>query len=175
MFTAVGRNVCIARLQCWTWQEKPCFWKGYGFHVVNRNEACRLLGHASMRFQIERPSFERMVSKFVSFSSGHLYKLPVLDVANEFHVKTIDESQAKFSKFSETLYAVDVTFQQSFRPSGSIQEGKLYLSSKHKLYGLKTEVSVLHNGLAVNCSTRFPGSVSYFEISSVALVIKNCF
>lgn len=29
--------------------------------------------------------------------------------------------EQNFSVFSESMYAVDVTFQQSFRPSGSMQ------------------------------------------------------
>ena len=115
-------------------------------------------------FKLKGPSFEGMVSKFVSLISGHLYKSLVLDSAIEFPMKIIDQSETKFSNFFEALYAVDVNFQQSFRPSGSIQEGKLHFSGKDKLYGLKTEVSVTPIGLAINCSKHFPGSVSYFEI-----------
>ena len=70
----------------------------------------------------------------------------------------------RFNNFKEAHYAVDVTFQQSFRPSGSMEEGKRFYSGKHKLYGYKVEVSVLPNGLAIGCTQHYPGSVSDFEI-----------
>ena len=60
------------------------------------------------------------------------------------------ESQHDFKSFPKALHATDVTFQQAFRPSGSIEEGKRYFSSKHKLYGYKVDVSVLPNGLALD-------------------------
>lgn len=36
---------------------------------------------------------------------------------------------------------------------------KKYYSGKHQFYGYKTEFSVLPNGIAMNCSSYFPGSV----------------
>ena len=79
-------------------------------------------------------------------------------------MSTLHESQTTFSEFPEALYAVDVTFQHSFRPSGSMQEGKIYYSGKDKLYGIKVEMSVMPNGLAIGCSDHYPGSVSDLEI-----------
>lgn len=76
----------------------------------------------------------------------------------------MNNDSQRFRNFAEALYAVDVTFQQSFRPSGAIEEGKLYLSGKHKLYGLKVEVAVLPNGIGLACSAHHPGSASDFEI-----------
>jgi hypothetical protein len=38
------------------------------------------------------------------------------------------------------------------------------ISGKHKLYGLKVEVSVLPNGMAINCSRHHPGSHSDIDI-----------
>lgn len=78
-------------------------------------------------------------------------------------MRALDTVRNRFRHFPEALCAVDVTLQQSFCPSCSITEGKLYFSGKHKLYGVKVKV-VLPNGLAVACSNHYPGSVSDFEI-----------
>lgn len=47
-----------------------------------------------------------------------------------------------FANFKFAMYATDVTFQQSFGPSGNLAEGKNYYSGKHLLYRYKVEVSV---------------------------------
>ena len=69
-----------------------------------------------------------------------------------------------FSNFEYARYAVDVTFQHSNRPNGTISEGMRYFSGKHKLYGPKVEVSVLPIGLAIGCTEHYPGSVSDLDI-----------
>ncbi len=51
-------------------------------------------------------------------------------------------------------------FQQANRPSGTLLEGKLYFSGKHKLYGYKTEVSVAPTGHAIDVTAHKPGSIS---------------
>lgn len=58
----------------------------------------------------------------------------------------------------------DVTFEQSFRPSGSIEGGRWFFSGKHKLHGYKVEVLLLPNGLAIGTSEHFSELVSDFEI-----------
>lgn len=115
-------------------------------------------------FKLKGPTFERMITKFVLMISGHMYELFVTNLAAEFTMHELNTYNQRFRYYPEALYAVDVTFQQSFRPSGAIQEGKLYFSGKHKLYGLKVEVSVLPTGIAKACSEHYPGSVSDFEI-----------
>lgn len=69
-----------------------------------------------------------------------------------------------FKNFSCVRYATYVTFQLAFRPSGSVSEGKVYYSGKHKNYGYKVEVSVLQNGFAINCTDHVPGSKAGIEI-----------
>ena len=69
-----------------------------------------------------------------------------------------------FEHYFCARYAVDVTFQQSKCPSGSLQEGKKYFSGKHKLYGYKVEVCVLPIGIAVHCTSHYPGSVEDIDI-----------
>lgn len=44
-----------------------------------------------------------------------------------------------------------------------VEKGKIYFSRKQKLCGYKVEVSVLY-GLAVGCTSHYPGSVSDFQI-----------
>ena len=62
-----------------------------------------------------------------------------------------------FREYPFCLYAVDVTFQCSNCLVGNYQESKKYVSNKHKLYGYKTEISVLSNGLAIDASVHHPG------------------
>ncbi|ETV68307.1 hypothetical protein H257_15749 [Aphanomyces astaci] len=57
----------------------------------------------------------------------------------------------RFTNYPYARYATDVTFQQT-NPAGSYAEKKSYYSGKHSLYGHKVEVSVLPNGLAINCT-----------------------
>ena len=64
----------------------------------------------------------------------------------------IYEIRRKFRQYPMALYATDVTFQPSFRLSGSVEEGKKYFSGKHKQYGYNFEVSVLPKRLALCCS-----------------------
>lgn len=69
--------------------------------------------------------------------------------------------------FNYALYATYMTFQQSNRPSGNMQEGNVYFSRNHKLYLFKVEVSVLQNWFARFCSAHYPGSVSNISIMSL--------
>lgn len=115
-------------------------------------------------FQQKAPSFERQVGKFIDVMCGYLYEELVEGAAKRYSMKKLEAMNTTFGNFPQARYATDVTFQQSYRPSGNIQEGKLYFSGKHKLYGYKVEVSVLPNGLAIGCSKHYPGSVSDFDI-----------
>ncbi|ETV77330.1 hypothetical protein H257_08776 [Aphanomyces astaci] len=66
----------------------------------------------------------------------------------------------KFVHYPYALYATDVKFQPSHRPSGRFGEQKHYFSGKHKLYGLKIEASVSPDGRLVDMSPHVPGSVA---------------
>ena len=76
----------------------------------------------------------------------------------------LKEDKTVFKYHRYALYATDVTFQQANRPSGNHEESKKYFSNKHKLYGYKTEASVLPNGLCINFFTHFPGFTSDITI-----------
>lgn len=69
------------------------------------------------------------------------------------------QSSYTFKNYPCLGYATDITFQQCFRPSGSIEEGNNYFSEKHKLYGLRVEVSVCSSGYSLLFSNYQPGSV----------------
>ena len=70
-------------------------------------------------------------------------------------------------------FPFDVTFQQSNRPSGNMQEGELCFSGKLKLYGFKVKVSVRLNGIASAFSKYCPGSVSDLTILHERLSVQK--
>ena len=111
-------------------------------------------------FGLKGPSFEKLIMKFIEIISLPVYQHYVEAQAGKRTMDKLYESRRNFCQYPMALYATDVTFQPSFRPSGSMEEGKKYFSGKHKQYGYKVEVSVLPNGLALCCSEHEPGSVS---------------
>lgn len=74
------------------------------------------------------------------------------------------EEKKLFKSFPFARYTTDVTFQQTNRPTGNIQESKLYYSGKHNLYGYNVEVSVLPDGLAIGCSRHYAGSIADIDM-----------
>ena len=96
--------------------------------------------------------------------SEYLYNSFVVETAEVYTMDDALENKVFFSHFKCARYATDVTLQQSNRPSGNMQEGKVYFSGKQKLSGLKVEVSVLRNGLAIECTKHYPGSTADVEI-----------
>ncbi|GMF42198.1 unnamed protein product [Phytophthora fragariaefolia] len=70
------------------------------------------------------------------------------------------KSWETFRNYPYALYATDVKFQPAYRPSGQFAEQNTYFSEKHKLYGYKLECSVAYPGIAVDLSSREPGSKS---------------
>ena len=104
---------------------------------------------------------EKCVNKFVNkhISSGSMQSL-------------IDKD-ACFKNHPYPLEAVDVTFQQTNRPSGNMQEGKIYFSGKHKLYGYTVEVCVLPTGIATAFRKHCPGSIHDFTIFSSVIMYTN--
>nr|CCA27607.1 AlNc14C598G12222 [Albugo laibachii Nc14] len=67
-----------------------------------------------------------------------------------------------FTNYRYALYATDVKFQPSNRPSGRFDETKRYFS--HKMYGLRLEASVSYPGICVGLSRCYPGSISDLTI-----------
>lgn len=115
-------------------------------------------------FGFKAPTFEKRVTGMVSIVSGFAYDRFVTQSNKRFTMQKLVHDKTVFKNYPMCRYATDVTFQQSYRPGGSLQESKRYFSGKHKLYGFKVEVSVLPNGQAVSTSQHEPGSVSDIAI-----------
>ncbi|KAL4110246.1 hypothetical protein PRIC1_001938 [Phytophthora ramorum] len=98
------------------------------------------------------------VTKFIQLIAPKLYVDQVESRCDDTKMRAVATSGNAFSYFPCALYAVDVTFQQSWRPGGFIQENDKYYSGKHHLYGLKVEVSVDTRGFAINCSEHAKGA-----------------
>lgn len=110
-------------------------------------------------------SIESMGKKFIlSFADDMTDKFVFLNERKYPFFRMIRDKKL-FRNFTCACYATEMFFQQCNRPSGNMQEGKFYFSGKHKLYGFKTEVSVLPNGLKiVFFSDHYPGSKSVIDI-----------
>ncbi|OWY91813.1 hypothetical protein PHMEG_00039453 [Phytophthora megakarya] len=93
-------------------------------------------------FRLPATSFMEAVTKFIQFIASKLYADQVETREDEITMR----AATSFEHFLCALHAVDMTFQQSWRPGGSIQENGKYFGGKHQLYGLKVEVSVNSNG-----------------------------
>lgn len=110
-------------------------------------------------FRIQPSSFEKNVSKFVNLINEEIIVQCMDLVLCRYHMKFFFERGLRFGNFPEALYATDVTCQQAIRPNCSMTEAKPYFSPKHKLYGYKTEVSVLPNGMSCFLSDHYFGSI----------------
>lgn len=67
--------------------------------------------------------------------------------------------------FPESLFVMDVKFQEIWTPLGTFNERKRYFSGKHKAYGLKSQC--LHNrqGFVLHCVSGIPGAVHDLTIA----------
>ncbi|ETV76561.1 hypothetical protein H257_09560 [Aphanomyces astaci] len=81
-----------------------------------------------------------------------------------FLKSSLRESRHQFEHHPYALYAVDVKFQPSLRPTGRFAKQKHYYSGKHGMYGYKIEATVSPNGRCVAMSESHPGSVHDFTI-----------
>ena len=102
-------------------------------------------------------AFERMILRFIKMLSEAVYEHYVNNQTKRWSMKELHANGHILKNYPMARYATDVTFQPSFRPSGSIEEGKRYYSRKHKLYGYKVEASVTLNGFALGSSMHKPG------------------
>lgn len=125
----------------------------------------------SKTFRFKTSTFETLLTRFMKLLSPMVFEKLVVLLAGQSTMTTLADKKETFAHFPYAMYATDVTFQQCNRPSGSMQEGKIYYSGKHKLYGLKVEMSVLPNGLAIMCSESFPGSTSDISIMSRRAIV----
>ncbi|KAF0718102.1 hypothetical protein AaE_010718 [Aphanomyces astaci] len=124
------------------------------FTLTVMKQFCSWDKHAA-DFSFKAPTFEKMIMRTVSKIE------PVL--SNKFIVcpsmATLTETGCRFTNYPYALYAVDVKFQPSLRPTGRFSEQKHYFSGKHHLYGYKIETAVSPDGRCVAMSDAHPGSV----------------
>lgn len=85
----------------------------------------------------------------------------------------MNEKNILFKYYFEARYATNLIFQQSNRPCENVRENRLYYSGKHHLYGLKTEISVPPNGIAIGSSNTYPGLMADITIFEKQLAIHR--
>ncbi|OWY99178.1 hypothetical protein PHMEG_00029871 [Phytophthora megakarya] len=110
------------------------------------------------RFRLATTTFTDVVTKFIKMLAPKVYVDYVEERCDQATMRMARTKDKTFRNYPCALYAVDVTFQQSWRPGGSISENGKFYSGKHHLYGLKVEVSVDSRGFAINCSHHEPGA-----------------
>ncbi|RHY14419.1 hypothetical protein DYB36_004675 [Aphanomyces astaci] len=115
-------------------------------------------------FKEKPPTFSTRVTGFLTILLPHLKTKYIESVANKYSMDYLTKTGRRFKHFPMAHYAVDVTFQQTNAPAVSFGEKKVFFSKKHGQYGVKVEVSVLPNGLALNVTSAVPGSVSDITI-----------
>lgn len=78
-----------------------------------------------------------------------LYQHDIEASDGKWTMENLYEGRCNFRQYLMPLYATVVRFQPSFRPSGSMDEGKKYFSWKYKQYGYKVEIPFWPNGLTI--------------------------
>ncbi|RLN97163.1 hypothetical protein BBJ28_00019456 [Nothophytophthora sp. Chile5] len=106
----------------------------------------------------------KMVRKFLGVLSPFLYETYVECADDSWPMGKLVRSGNTFRNFPYARYATDVTFQQANKPGSNMNEIMRYYSGKHHLYGYKVEVSVLPNGIAINCTDHKGGRESDIEL-----------
>lgn len=98
------------------------------------------------------PTFERMITCFSKTISNTSFCSWIQSRHERYLISRMIEGKRVFLNHPYCRYPVDVTFQQSNRPSGNLEDVKAFFLGKQKLYGYKTEVSVMENGQAIRVS-----------------------
>ncbi|RLO13236.1 hypothetical protein DYB28_004592 [Aphanomyces astaci] len=114
----------------------------------------------ALDFGFKAPTFQKLILRFIEVVMAVVYA--------EF-VKMTDMSELRaqdhtFGNNPYALYATNVKFQPTERPTGRHGEVKPYFIAKHKLYGLKIEASVSPQGLLVAMSEAHRGAVADLTI-----------
>ncbi|KAG3090114.1 hypothetical protein PI124_g8513 [Phytophthora idaei] len=93
-------------------------------------------------FRIKTPTFIKTITGFIEVVAPKLHEAWVASQLDDAPMRVLVTSGNTFQNFPCALYATDVTFQQSNRPSGPMVEAMPFYRAKHKLYGFIVEVSV---------------------------------
>ncbi|KAJ0390741.1 hypothetical protein ATCC90586_011082 [Pythium insidiosum] len=108
-------------------------------------------------FDVKEPTFQRMITKFIGLVAPLLSEAWINSQCLEYPMHVLVTSGNTFANYPSAHYATDVTFQQANTPKS---DPDVFYSAKHKLHGLKVEVSVLPTGRAINCTRAYPGTQS---------------
>lgn len=114
-------------------------------------------------FSLKGRPFEKMMTKFMEIVSNSLYEAVAERNVSLFPFGEIFQAGKKFRHYRTAKYSKDLTFQQKNRSSGNMPEGKIYYSSKDKLYWFKVKVTVLPIGQAIKFTPHYPVSVADLE------------
>lgn len=123
----------------------------------------------SFALRKNKSTFEKNMTLMFDICSPIFYKQLVIARRNEWSYEKLFEKHMLFRNNPSAFYATDVRFHQSLRPNGAHLDAKPMFSAKHKLYGVKTEVSVLPNGLCIRSSRHFRGGEADISIFRSAL------
>ncbi|ETP37585.1 hypothetical protein F442_14612 [Phytophthora nicotianae P10297] len=138
--------------------------KNVFFMVLTVLKHCGKWDVVASIFRFKTGAFQKMILSFAGVIAPFLYDRFVASVANKFTMEQLVLGGNTFDHHPYPRYATDVTFQQSNMPSGKMKERASYYSAKHHLHGHKVEVSVLPNGLALNCTKHYLGIKADIEI-----------
>ncbi|KAG6956648.1 hypothetical protein JG687_00010478 [Phytophthora cactorum] len=111
-------------------------------------------------FRVKTPTFIKTITGFIEVVAPKLQEAWVASQLDDSSMRVLVTSGHTFQNFPCALYATNVTFQQSNRPSGSMAETMPFYSAKHKSYRFKVDVSVNPRGLAVNCTRHSRGNTA---------------
>ncbi len=142
-----------------------CDTKGLTFYCPVGPESCNTMGFDGRDFRKERAHTSE------AFLKGCWYceSFPVWDVQHQLLCKIVNENtqkkKAQFKNFPCVLYTTDAIFQEAKYPSGTLLKRKFYLNRKHKLYGIKAEVSLAPTCQAIDVAAHKPGSFSLCYLS----------
>ena len=92
---------------------------------------------AATLFNMKSTSFERLVTHFICMVTPFAYPTYVELAADKFKMSPTFADQSQFRVNGMAKYATDVTFQQSNRPTGNIEEAKGYFSGNIKRTGTR--------------------------------------
>ena len=95
--------------------------------------------------EIKGPNFERIV-RFLDAILPIVQELHIHHIAEYFTMSKLLQKNTTFTTYKLAWYATDVTSEQRNRLAGSHAESKAMFSGKNKLYGYKTDISVLPTG-----------------------------
>ncbi|ETI54409.1 hypothetical protein F443_02758 [Phytophthora nicotianae P1569] len=78
------------------------------------------------RFRLTTTTFMDVVTKFIKILAPKIYVDQVQDRCDEATMRNARTGGNTFEHFPSAMYAEDVTFQQSWRPGGSIVAGSIF-------------------------------------------------